>query len=160
MGVILRNKKNELFVFESSSGEGVGLTPWKHIIKFGWYNSTDKYAPKLCRMAWKRLNIKLTPQDISVIEAFVAKTLGKEFEISLDKLFTFSSVLKRNPEDDEKKTYFCSELVARLYKELGLLDEEKSSTRYYPVDFSDKTRLKFHRERVYMEPERLIAFNI
>jgi hypothetical protein len=111
-------------------------------------------------MAWKRLNIKLTPQDISVIEAFVAKTLGKEFEISLDKLFTFSSVLKRNPEDDEKKTYFCSELVARLYKELGLLDEEKSSTRYYPVDFSDKTRLKFHREGVYMEPERLIAFNI
>ncbi len=42
VGVILRNKKNEIFIFESSSGEGVGLTPWKSVIKFGWYESTDK----------------------------------------------------------------------------------------------------------------------
>jgi hypothetical protein len=77
----------------------------------------------------------------------------------VDKIFTFSSVLKRTEDDDKKKTYFCSELAARLYKELGLLDEEKSSTRYYPVDFSVKTKLNFKRPNVYFENERVIAFN-
>lgn len=106
------------------------------------------------------MNMKITEKDVQVIEAYVAKTLGKEFEISLNKLFTFTSVLKRDVEEDKSKTYFCSELVARLYKELGLLDEEKASTQYYPVDFSDKIRLKLHREGAYLEPERLIAFNV
>ena len=65
----------------------------------------------------------VTAKDIQTIEGFVAKTLGKGFEISVDKIFTFNSVLNRTKEDEDKKTYFCSELVARLYKELGLLDE-------------------------------------
>lgn len=34
VGVVLRNKKNELFIFESSSDEGVGMTPWKHMITY------------------------------------------------------------------------------------------------------------------------------
>lgn len=68
-------------------------------------------------------------------------------------------MLVRDPAQEENKTYFCSELVARLYKELGLLDEEKASTRYYPVDFTDKTKLPFKREKVSFDPERVIAFN-
>ena len=39
----MRNKKNEIFIFESSSDEGVGLTPWKHVVRFRWYESTEKY---------------------------------------------------------------------------------------------------------------------
>jgi len=31
------------------------------------------------RITWRRLNIGLTPKDNEIIEAFVAKTLGKEF---------------------------------------------------------------------------------
>ena len=31
------------------------------------------------RISWRRLNIALTPKDYEIIEAFVAKTLGKEF---------------------------------------------------------------------------------
>jgi hypothetical protein len=61
-----------------------------------------------CRIAWRRLNIKLSTEDIGTVEAFVAKTLGKEFDISLEKLFQFSSKLKRSSEEEEKKTYFCS----------------------------------------------------
>ena len=68
----------------------------------------------------------------------------------MGKLFTFNSVLKRSEDDDKKKTYFCSELAARLYKELGLLDEEKSSTRYYPVDFSDKVKMHIPRPSTYL----------
>jgi len=67
--------------------------------------------------------------------------------------------LKQSKQDEEKRTFFCSELVARLYKELGLLNEDKASTRYYPVDFSEKGSLKFEKKDIYLHPERLIAFN-
>lgn len=43
VAVVLRNKKNELFLYESSSFEGVGFTEWKHMIKYEWYKSTEKY---------------------------------------------------------------------------------------------------------------------
>lgn len=72
----------------------------------------------------------------------MVKTLGKQYEINLDKLLSFKSTIERTVEQEEKKTYFCSELVARLYKELGLLDSSRSSTSYYPVDFTDKGNLK------------------
>ena len=71
------------------------------------------------------------------------KTLGKGFQLNIDKLFQFKSKLVRTDEEEEKKTYFCSELAARLYKELGIFDEEKSSTNYFPVDFSQKGKLNF-----------------
>ena len=103
--------------------------------------------------------MELTERDVQVVEAYVAKTLGKEFEISLNKIFMFNSVLNRAKEDEEKKTYFCSELAARLYKELGLFDEEKASTRYYPVDFSEKVSLKFVKKGVSLSNEIVIAFN-
>lgn len=50
-------------------------------------------------------------------------------------------------------------MAARLYKELGLLDEKKASTTYYPVDFSEKGGMKMIREGCFLEPERVIAFN-
>ena len=40
--MVLRNQKNEIFIFESTSQEGVGLTPWKHMIRYEWYDQTDK----------------------------------------------------------------------------------------------------------------------
>lgn len=49
--------------------------------------------------------------------------------------------------------------MARLYKELGILNEEKSSTNYYPVDFSDKGQLKIIRDGVSIGNERLISFD-
>ncbi len=43
--------------------------------------------------------------------------------------------------DNEKNSYFCSSLVAKLYKKLGLLDPNASSNGYMPYDFSDKQKL-------------------
>ena len=87
------------------------------------------------------------------------KTLGKEFGLNLDKLFMFKSKLKRTDEEEEKKTYFCSELAARLFKELGILDENKSSTTYYPVDFSQKGSLNIVKPGVSLGHERIICFD-
>ena len=103
--------------------------------------------------------MEMTKQDFSTIEAFVTKTLGKGFEISMNKLFQFKSTLSRTTEEEESKTYFCSELVARLYKEIGLLDPNKASTTYYPIDFSEKGSIRLIREGAILGPEHIISFD-
>lgn len=49
-------------------------------------------------------------------------------------------------------------MVARLYKELKLIDGEKSSASYYPVDFSSKGNLKIAKSGVSLGNEKIIAF--
>jgi hypothetical protein len=39
---------------------------------------------------------------------------------------------------EEVRGFFCSELIAKAYKSIGILDSKKSSGRYWPVDFSEK----------------------
>lgn len=40
---------------------------------------------------------------------------------------------------DESRTFFCSELIAKAYKVLGIIeDDAKSCANYYPSSFSAK----------------------
>lgn len=41
-----------------------------------------------------------------------------------------------------ERGYFCSELIGKALKSVGLLDEKKSSGRYWPVDFAEMSELK------------------
>ena len=45
---------------------------------------------------------------------------------------------------EEDRTFFCSELIAKAYKVLGIIEDDKASCKYYPGSFSSKsTSLKF-----------------
>ena len=40
---------------------------------------------------------------------------------------------------DEDRTFFCSELVAKAFKILGVIENDKTScTRFYPKHFSEE----------------------
>ena len=47
---------------------------------------------------------------------------------------------------DEDRTFFCSELVAKAYKVLGIIpDDDVACSRYFPASFSSSsTALKFN----------------
>jgi uncharacterized protein YycO len=64
------------------------------------------------------------------------KNLGKRYEIGPLKLMKFESDFDWENIKNDDRGYFCSELIAKAYKSIGLLDEKKSSGRYWPVDFS------------------------
>ena len=56
----------------------------------------------ILRIAWRKLNFKLENHHYDIIENFIIKTLGtfivilgKKFDISLDKVLSFQSKLKR-----------------------------------------------------------------
>ncbi|CDW88955.1 ph domain-containing protein [Stylonychia lemnae] len=67
------------------------------------------------------------------LETFIRTVVGNRFEISLKKLFFQRKTVAQ---DMDKRQFFCSELVTKSYKELGLVETEKSSCRFFPHDFS------------------------
>jgi hypothetical protein len=71
----------------------------------------------LCSIVYRRLRINRPAAFLAKIELFVANNMGKSYDFSLsDYLFQRSSSV-----DKDHKHYFCSSLVAKLYKQLGLL---------------------------------------
>jgi hypothetical protein len=78
------------------------------------------------------LKIHRTEAFLAEISKFVEDNIGKKYKFSLKKY-----IMSRNSTvESDKKSYFCSSLVAKLYKKLGLLDPNVSSDRYMPYDFA------------------------
>ena len=47
-----------------------------------------------------------------------------------------NSLLNSQLELKEKEGFFCSELAASLYKHIGILPKDRSSSSYWPVHFT------------------------
>ena len=56
---------------------------------------------------------------------------------------------------DPNRTFFCSELVAAVYKEVGLLRPDVASTSYTPADFTEDN-VTFLNGVTLGPPERVI----
>ena len=110
-----------------------------------------------CRVAYRALrNVERDEQFLATLEGFVANNLYKKFGIGIGKLMKFTSKLGPQKEETER-TFFCSELVAKAYKELGLLEPAKSATQYWPGCFSRKGGLVLLRGD--LGPETVICFD-
>lgn len=77
--------------------------------------------------------------------------LHKKYFISLEKLLMInqSRLGPNNNGQAEEEGYFCSELVAKTYKDLGYLTKDpqnpnyKASNNFYPYHFSEKFQINF-----------------
>jgi len=78
---------------------------------------------------------------------FAKHNIGQKYELSASKLLTFESDFAWETVKEERG-YFCSELVGKALKSVGLLDEKKSSGRYWPVDFAEVSGLQLLRGAV------------
>ena len=77
------------------------------------------------------------------LETFLSEAIGLKYSISANKLTKQkTTVLKDdggNTLIDKDRTFFCSELVAKAFKCLGIIeDDDKSSSQYYPHHFSSR----------------------
>lgn len=72
---------------------------------------------------------------------FLEENVGKKYELTTGKLFGKNY---RAPESgkDSYDSFFCSELVAAAYKELGMLPPDKASGQYWPVSFAQEKNLQ------------------
>ena len=71
-------------------------------------------------------------------EVFVRTVLGNHYSINFKKLFARATTAKKL----EQRQFFCSELVAKAFKEMGLLKTAKASSTFYPSSFSIKNKLQ------------------
>ena len=68
-------------------------------------------------------------------------------------------ILIKNKKIEEQEGFFCSELVAALYKKLQLLPEHVSACAYWPGRFSMNKKLEL-RDGAYFGPELAIEFEL
>ena len=68
-------------------------------------------------------------------EEFLDQVQGNTYQLNLSKIL-FGRKDSVQDSELEKRKFFCSELVAKAYKELGLMKTEKASSSYMPNDLS------------------------
>jgi hypothetical protein len=91
--------------------------------------------------------------------------VGNKYGISTSKLFFQRQTVKTKKAQyiDEDRTFFCSELVAKAYKVLGIVEDcTKSCALFYPSSFSTERShldLKFVEGGV-LGPELIINVEI
>lgn len=80
-------------------------------------------------------------KQLNDFDSFRRNSAGKEYGINLKKIFTSKSeVYSQNNQAyiKDDRQFFCSELVAKSLKVLGLMKHlEKSCTLYYPGCFEE-----------------------
>jgi len=64
--------------------------------------------------------------------------------------------VKDNPEN--KKGYFCSELVACIYKRMNVIEDNTASTKFYPGTFETGYKKIQFINGAFLEDEILIDF--
>lgn len=98
-----------------------------------------------------------TKEKLQALEKFLQAAKGKRYSLKLGKFVKRNDLTDFDENIKEGKTFFCSELVAAIYKNLGILSKERAASNYWPVDFSEKTKLRML-NGAYLEQEKLLEF--
>ena len=146
VGIIIKYGKEKIAVFDATHHEGVNFTYWEDFLEEKpWVNCNQ--------ILYRRLGLDRNQSVLGKLEEFVGKVLGKKFRLSIGKLLA----RKNDKQAEDKKGYFCSELVAMAYKTLGILPGKKPASRYWPGDFSDKKELILI-NGAYLNPGQQVEF--
>ena len=113
-----------------------------------------EYEP--ANFAYRKLIVDRTPEMQAAIDTAIHKFHGIPdpgfFEMIWDVVL--GRILNKSVPLDH---YFCSELVAEAYLEMGLIDAEKPINAYMPSDFSDQGEVDLLKGR--FEPEIFVSID-
>jgi hypothetical protein len=115
----------------------------------------------LCRIVWRQLKgVKRGNAFNELIHEFVLANIGKNYYISINKLLTRRSYI---PVSNEEVGFFCSELVAAIYKDLGLLTRDTESPHFKPgsnfIPYHFTQKYDIHLEEGSLSGEYILHFN-
>lgn len=102
VGMVFRDERYGICIFESNGGTGVSLAMWSQLIRYKWFQNIEG-------IFWRRLNMQDKPEDFEEkVKQFIKVNLNKEYGISLGKLFASKEIEFDDPSDEKSRTYFCS----------------------------------------------------
>lgn len=140
IAIILRfgDSLRDLYVFEAVGDRGVRITSWISLRHEIYVNG---FFDKICT---RKLLFEMTPDRLNDLDQFRRNTVGHKYGLSPTRvIFTTKSQGNLNEERaqfeiEKDRQFFCSELVAKAFKVLGVLKDPdtKSSSNYYPGCFA------------------------
>ena len=145
---ILKYSSGKIGLFEATGVEGVSIVFWDD---FRFYQWEKLYT----RLVYRRLEFDRSEDALERLEKFIRTVNGKKYRISASKLM--SNKIDKEPED--KRGFFCSELVAMAFKAIGLLPETPPASKYWPGDFAEPKPIKLLKGAV-LNSGCLIGFDI
>ena len=94
------------------------------------------------KVVYRRLSAERGEETLCTLERFITEAYGKKFSLSPFKLMKRKSkAVMSGAFIESNRTFFCSELIAKTYKIMGLLEDTKASTTYFPNAFSQEKKL-------------------
>lgn len=125
----------EIYMVEATGNMGVALNKWS-LLKM--HVGPKKFYKKL---VFRHVNFDRNDKMFENLDKFLAEAIGLSYGLSANSIFRRGTVKQINGENNEliseDRTFFCSELVAKAFKLLGIIkDDEVSCTQFYPHHFS------------------------
>lgn len=116
----------QVFFLESNAERGVCFRTWNDFV-----DNNTLYNQIFVR----KLVCNRDKEFYDKFEEFLDQVQGNTYQLNLSKIL-FGRKDSVQDSELEKRKFFCSELVAKAYKELGLIKTEKASSSYMPNDLS------------------------
>ena len=122
--------------FLEAIGDGVTLRPWRNV--------RDNHLGKgkmYSKVVIRHLQCERTKERIDSLNEFVKQYYGVSGDNRASYELTVAKLLKKQSYKETKleegRSFFCSELVAKVYKHTKIMIEtEAPSTMFLPVDFT------------------------
>ncbi|KAL4500404.1 hypothetical protein ABPG72_003355 [Tetrahymena utriculariae] len=152
VALVLKYSTSDLFVMEALGGKigKVILFRWNLFQKNRWYEFYDK-------IVYRKLNMNRTNQALTNLEKFIQYALNKKYKFTLGKIMRKKTSHKEESDQNEDRTFFCSELIAACYKKLAILKEETACSSYLPGHFSLEKDLQL-KNNAQLQYEQVIDF--
>jgi len=118
------------------------------VVRYDCWQRLSQWNMVDAKICVRQLHVERDREFQRAAEKFMMDVDGLDYQLTLSKLFRKKSVDENaeeevqssNQEEDKEETYFCSELIATLYKNWQLLDRSIASAQYWPSSFSSKNK--------------------
>ncbi|CAD8050282.1 unnamed protein product [Paramecium primaurelia] len=152
VAMILKYQSGSIYVLEATDQNGVGIFDWDSMTNQLWY---ELYS----MVVYRQLQLIRNVDFLLQIEKFVKENVGRQYQLSFTKLLQEKSTIITSQNQQEDPTYFCSQLIAKIYKQIGLLNQDKSANQYWPGSFSNE-KDDIQLTGCSLSDEYLIGFNM
>ena len=130
---------NGIFVFDACAGQGVECNGWQSQRYFIGENQFR------IRCVYRKVNFNRTQECLEKAYRFITEAQGKKFKFTIKKFLAKGpearlSELCENEFIEENRDFYCSELVAKFFQVIGVLQDQdmRAATQYTPHNFSVK----------------------
>ena len=129
--------QDEVYLVESVGNLGVSLNRWQFLRE---HIGEGKFYQKL---VLRHINFDRGNKMVDNLETFLQEAIGLKYGISANKLTKQKTTAIKDSDEHtliaSERTFFCSELVAKAFKCLGVIENDDTSCgQYYPHNFSSR----------------------